>query len=183
MAVRMKASTFRSYVRVLDADGGRDAVMSIVPPDTAALMRDPPLPGTWMDGRHVHDIIVAVGEVGGVTAVRELARRATVDARKLYMGIVEIVLKLFRTSPATLFKRMNALVDKLLEGVDFRYTPTSDRSGVMEVEWAVDYEMPIPEFESLMPTFQTLIDACGTKGTVGMPERLGPRKARYSIRW
>jgi hypothetical protein len=183
MALRVKAKAFRSYLGILIADGKRDAVMAVVPPDTAALMRDPPLPGSWMDGRHMHDVVVAVDAIGGIAAVRELTRRGTADARKPYMSIVEGVLKLFGTSPATLFKRMNTLVGSLLEGVDFRYTPKSDRSGVMEVEWAIDYEMPTCEFVGLMPTFQTLLDACGSKGVVGMPERLGPNKARYSIQW
>jgi hypothetical protein len=183
MAVRIKATTFRSYVAILAGDGKRDAVMAHVPPDTAALMRDPPLPGSWMDGRHVHDVLVAVDQIGGMGAVRELARRGTEDARRPYMSIVEGVLKLFGTSPATLFKRMNALVSSVLEGVDFSYTPTGDRAGVMDVTWSADFEMPMSEFASLMPTFQTLLDSCGAKGVVEMPERLGPSRARYRIQW
>jgi hypothetical protein len=183
MALKVKAKTFRSYVSILTADGKYDAVLAIVPPDTAALMRDPPLPGSWMHGRHMHDVVVAVNAIGGLTAVRELTRRGTEDARKPYMNIVEGVLKLFGTSPATLFKRMNSLVSSILEGVTFRYTAVTERSGVMDVEWEVDYEMPACEFVGLVPTFQTLLSACGAKGVVGTPERLGPARARYAIQW
>ena len=183
MSLRVKANTFRSYIRILTAEGKLEAVVAHVPDDTAALIRTPPLPGSWMDGRHMHDVVVAVDAVGGLAAVRELSRKGTADARKPYMSIVETVLKLFGTSPATLFKRMNKLVDSFLEGVDFRYTPLGERSGVMEVEWQTDYEMPTCEFVGLMPTFQTLLEACGTKGVVGMPERMGPSKARYRIQW
>ena len=183
MAVRIKATTFRSYVAILAGDGKRAAVMANVPPDTAALMRDPPLAGSWMDGRHVHDVLVAVDQIGGTGAVRDLARRATEDARRPYMSIVEGVLKLFGTSPATLFKRMNTLVSSILEGVDFRYTPSGDRGGVMDVTWSVDYMMPMCEFASLMPTFQALLESCGAKGSVGMPERVAPSRARYRIQW
>jgi hypothetical protein len=183
MKLKVKANTFRSYIRILTEDGKLDAVAALVPGDTAQLMRNPPLPGSWMDGRHMHDIVVAVDAGGGLAAVRELSRRGTADARKPYMSIVETVLKLFGTSPATLFKRMNKLVDSFLQGVDFRYTPQTERSGVMEVEWSVEYEMPSCEFVGLMPTFQTLLDSCGAKGVVGMPERMGRNKARYRIQW
>jgi hypothetical protein len=183
MPLKVKAKTFRSYVSILAADKMLDAVRALVPADTAALMRDPPLPGSWMDGRHMHYVVVAVEAVGGMIAVRDLTRKGTEDARKPYMGVVETVLKLFGTSPATLFKRMNSLVGSMLEGVDFRYLPAGDRSGVMEVQWDVDYEMPLCEFVGLMPTFQALLDACGANGVVGMPERLGPGRARYRIQW
>jgi hypothetical protein len=146
-------------------------------------MTDPPLAGSWMELRHMHHIEHAVEKIGGMVAVRDLARKGTEDARKPYMAVVEGVLKLFGTSPATLFKRMNALVSTFIEGIDYKYVSTTERSGVMEVEFKAEYEIPTCIFAGQIPTFETLLNACGVKGVVGQPERIGPNKARYPIQW
>lgn len=181
--MRLKASTFRSYVGILVKDGRRDAVMALVPRETAALMADPPLPGSWMDLQHTIFMTVAVEKLAGMAGVRDLARRGTDDARKPYMGVVESVLKLFGTSPATLFKRMNLLVSSFIEGIDYRYTAETERSGTMDIEWATDLEIPTCVFFGQIPSLQALLDACGAKGIVSAPERLASNKARYRIKW
>jgi hypothetical protein len=164
-------------------EGKRDAVMALVPPETAALIASPPLAGSWMDLGHIFQIVFAMEKLGGLAAVRDLAKKGTDDARKPYMSIVESVLKLFGTSPATLFKRMNSLVSSFIEGVEYNYTPKTDRSGFMEAHYHADYEIPMCVFVSLIPTFQILLDACGAKGSVGTPERTGPTKGRFLISW
>jgi hypothetical protein len=181
--MRVKAKAFRSYIHILECLGKREAVVAAVPPATAKLMADPPLPGSWMDEHHMHHIIEAVEKIGGLVAVRELARRGTEEAREPYMNLVEGVLKLFGTSPATLFKRMNLLVSSLLEGIDYTYTSTGERSGFMDMQWSASYEIPTCVFVAQIPTFQTLLDACGVHGVVGTPERLGPQRARFPIQW
>jgi hypothetical protein len=181
--MRLKASTFRCYVKCLIQDGRRDAVLALVPPETAVLIKDPPLAGSWMDLMHIFHITVAVEQIAGMSAVRELARKGTEDARRPYTGVVESVLKLFGTSPATLFKRMGLLVSSFLEGVEYRYTPRSDRSGVMEIEYKTSQEIPTSVFVSGIPSFQSLLASCGARGVVSQPERLGPNRARYHIQW
>jgi hypothetical protein len=74
-------------------------------------------------------------------------------------------------------------VSSFIEGVDYRYTPTGDRSCVMEMEWAADFEIPMCVFISQIPSFQVLLDACGANGVISPPERLGPTTARYHIQW
>jgi hypothetical protein len=181
--MRLKAATFRTYVSILMKDGMRDAVAALVPPETAALMRDPPLAGSWMGFASIVDLTVAVEKIGGMAAVRELSRKGTAEARKPYMNVVEGVLKLFGTSPATLFKRMNSLVASFIKGVEYKFVSTSDRSGVMEVAFDADYEVPMCAFVGQIPTYQSLLESCGVKGIVGMPERLSPQKARFTIQW
>jgi Protein of unknown function (DUF2378) len=181
--MRLKAATFRTYIRILTEDGRREAVRALVPPETAALMLEPPLSGSWMDLAHMHHIDHAVETLGGMAAVRDLARKGTDQARKPYMGVVEGVLKLFGTSPATLFKRMNTLVSSFVSGIDYRYTATGERSGTMVVAFDADHELPTSAFVGQIPTLQTLLDTCGVKGVVGAPERLGPQTARFHIQW
>lgn len=180
---RIKALTFRSYISILTKELRYDAVVAAVPAETARLMAAPPLAASWMDFRHLVYIGSAVEVIGGTTAVRDLARKATDDARKPYMGVVESVLKLFGTSPATLFKRMSSLVNSFIQGVDFEYTPLSERSGTMEVQYHADYEIPNSVFVGVAPTFQTLLDACGATGVVGPAQRISATAARFSIRW
>jgi hypothetical protein len=181
--MRLKASSFRSYVGIVERQGRRDAVLALVPPDTGELMKSPPLPGSWMDLRHILDVIQAVETVGGMTAVLDLARQGTEDARRAYMVIVDGVLRLFGTSPATLFKRMNTLVASFIEGIDYRYTATGERSGVMEVEYRCGFEIPMCVFVGSISVFQTLIHSCGCEGVIGQPERLSATTARFQIRW
>jgi hypothetical protein len=181
--MRLKAWTFRTYLTLLAKDEKCDTVMALVPPETATLMANPPLAGSWMDFSHILNIVKAVEKVGGLAAVRELARKGNEQARKPYMGIVETVLRLFGTSPATLFKRMNSLVSSFLQGVDFAYTPINEQSGFMEVTYAAEFEIPSCAYMTLVPTFETLLGACGARGVVGAPERLSATSARLRIQW
>jgi hypothetical protein len=181
--IQLKAMTFRSYVGILVKDGLRDAVVARVPPATAALMANPPLAGSWMDFQPIFQVMEAVEAIGGLPAVRELSRKGTSESRKPYMGVVESVIKLFGTSPATLFKRMNSLVSSFIRGVDFKYTATDERAGVMEVEFLPEYPIPMCAFIGQVPTFQALFEVCGVQGTVGQPERLSPHKARFHLKW
>lgn len=181
--IQLKAMTFRAYLAVLDKDNLRAAIVARVPPEAAALMAAPPLAGSWMDFLTMLHITEAMEAVGGMAGVRDLARKGTNEARKPYMGIVESVIKLFGTSPATLFKRMSSLVGSFIRGVDFQYIAKSERSGVMEVEFLPEYPIPMCVFVSQLPSFQALFDTCGVKGLIGQPERLSTHKARTTLQW
>ena len=181
--VRVKALTFRSFVTAVEKHGKRDAVLTRVPRDTAALIESPPLPGSWMDLWTVWHIIQALEEIGGMPLVREVSRQATDDARRPYMRIVDSVLKMFGTSPATLFKRMNSLVTSFIQGVDYAYSVRDDRSGIMQVVYKCQPAIPDCVFVSLTPTFQTLLESCGHQGLVSPYERLSTHSARYVIQW
>jgi hypothetical protein len=50
--IELKATTFRSYVELLRKDGQLDAVKALVPPETAALIDNPPLASSWMGFVH-----------------------------------------------------------------------------------------------------------------------------------
>ena len=181
--IQLKAMTFRSYLAILAKDNQLAAVVARVPPATAALMADPPLAGSWMDFIAMLHISEAMESIGGMAAVRDLARKGTNDARKPYMGVVETVLKLFGTSPATLFKRMNSLVGSFIRGIDFQYIAKSERSGVMEVTFLPEYPIPMCVFVSQVPSYQTLFETCGVSGVIGQPERVSTQKARTTLQW
>jgi hypothetical protein len=181
--VRLKASTLRSYVAVLVKDHRRDAVLARVPPETAALMVDLPLATSWIDFKHIMHITQAVEALTGLPGVRDFHRKAVDDAKGPHIRILEGVLRMFGMSPAVVFKRLNDIVKHTIENNVYSYRATSDRSGVMEVSWLLDYEVPSCMFHGMSATLQTILDTCGVKGVVGIPERSGPAAARYVIQW
>ncbi|HEX4460189.1 MAG TPA: hypothetical protein VIA18_19560 [Polyangia bacterium] len=181
--IQLKATSFRAYLSVLDKDDLRAAIVARVPPETAALMAAPPLGGSWMDFITMLHITEAMEAVGGMAGVRDLARKGTNEARKPYMGVVETVIKLFGTSPATLFKRMNSLVGSFIRGIDFQYIAKSERSGVMEVTFLPEYPIPMCVFVSQAPSYQALFETCGVNGVIGQPERVNTQKARTALQW
>jgi hypothetical protein len=181
--MRLKASILRSYSQVLANDGKLAAVLAIVPPGTAAVIQSPPLASSWIDFDHIIQLTVAIETLGGMMAVRDFTKKATAAARKPYMGMVEGVLKLFGTSPATLLKRMNDMVKSNIENIDYSYTATGERSGLMEITWGLDCEVPTCVLVGAGPVLNVVIEACGVEGIVGQPTRLAPNKARFAVQW
>jgi hypothetical protein len=168
---------------VLLKDRHFDAVRARVPEETAELMAHLPLSTNWIDFRHVMYITQAVEALYGMSGVRDFVRKAIDDTKGPHLRVLESVLRLFGMSPATVFKRLNDIVKHTIENNDYLYTPTSDRSGIMEVHWRVDYDIPTCMLFGVSATFHTIFESCGAKGVVGNPERLGPTAARYVLQW
>jgi hypothetical protein len=181
--VRLKGSTVRCYLQVIDRDPRRDAIVANLPAATVALVLNPPLATSWVDFAHVTALTLAVESAGGVAAVRDLARKVVDQAKRPHLRILEGVLRLFGASPATVLRRMSDIVKHTIENNQWTYTPTSERSGVMDVRWLVDGEVPSCMFIGATATIQAVLDACGVRGLIGAPERIGPAHARYVIQW
>jgi hypothetical protein len=182
--MRMKGRLLRAYVKWLVRDKKLDAVLQRVPPETAELIRDPPLPGTWIDRELVAPIVAAVDEIGGKAAVRRMFKTVMTEehlplARPGLTGL----LRIFGASPATLYKRFHQLMRTSMEGMECEYTPTSERSGLFELRYAVDDEVPMSSFIAFMPTLEAALDLCAVRGTVSEPERKGPARVVYRIIW
>jgi hypothetical protein len=181
--VRIKAQWFRTQLAVLTSQGMLDVVCARVSRETAEVIANPPLSGSWMSYAHIIEICLAVESIGGLAAVRELAAKVTEVSRKPYMAITEGILKLFGTSPATLLKRINTINRTIVEGIDFTYIGTGERSCVVLIEYAAKVEFPLCAFIGPAASFPVYFDLCGVKGVVGAPERIGPNKARYKLSW
>jgi hypothetical protein len=181
--MRLKGSTLRSYVEVLQRERRREAVMERVPPETAALIATPPLASTWVDWLHVVHITRAVEALSGLQGVRDFARKMIDEAKKPHLRLLEGLLRLFGASPASIFQRMNDLVKGTIENQEFIYTPLSERSGVMEMRYFIDDEVPHCIHISAMSTLQAILDVCGAKGTIGYPDLVGPNRVAYKIHW
>jgi hypothetical protein len=181
--VRLKGTTLRAYASVLARSRRLDAVLAVVPADVAALLRSPPLAGKWVDWRVIAEVLVAVEGLEGTTGVRKFARETLDETMVTYRPMVAGALRLFGTSPPTVFKRLNDLLRPGLEGLEYRYQPVSDRSGIMHATYAVDGEVPSSFFVAGMAVLELALELCSARGTVGLPERHGAASASYSIIW
>jgi hypothetical protein len=174
----------RSYVNWLVQDKKFGAVLERVPAVTAGLMRNPPLAGTWVERAHVVPIVVAVDALYGKAGVRRMSK-ATVGSElmeKLRPALAAL-LRIFGTSPATIYRRTNDMLKASMEGVECKFTSTSERSGIFELRYDLQEEVPMCSFVTFMATLEYALEVCSARGTVSEPERIGPAAASYRIIW
>ena len=149
----------------------------------ARLVASPPLASTWIDWWHVVHITLAVESLAGLEGVREFAGKMINEAKKPHLRLVEGLLRLFGTSPATIFRHMNEIVKHTIENQEFIYKPISDRAGVMEMRYLTDAEVPHCIHVSAIATLQATLDACGVAGVISPPESIGVNRVTYKIQW
>jgi hypothetical protein len=184
VSFEVKAATLRAHVKWLLREGKLEAVMARVPPEVAELARDPPLASTWIDYQRIEPIMVALAEIEGTQAVLRMSRdelkaELTTPLRHMISG----VLRLFGTSPATVYGRLNDMVKTSARGMDFQFEPQFDRAGVMTVRYDVEREIPFCMFVSCVASLEKVLELCGVHGRVGDPERVNHSTARFRINW
>jgi hypothetical protein len=181
--MRLKGSTLRAYVNALEKLPRREEVIARMPERTARLIAAPPLAGSWVDFMHIVDITVAVEAVVGTIGLRDFAHRAVEEAKGPHIKMLEGLLRLFGTSPATLFKRMNDLVKSTIEDIEYTYTATSNHSGLMTVRYELEEQLPMCMYIGGTQVLQTIFEACGVKGMIGNPEPKGVNCVEYKLQW
>ena len=182
--MRVKGLAFRCYVNWLQREKKTDAVIARLPAPTAALLREPPLPGAWIDGMDMVRIVSAIEMVAGLDAVRRCGKETIEDLLPKHHTLVTGLLRLFGATPATLFRRVNDLMRTSVEGINYTYTPKDERSGVMEVRYNVPGELPMCAFVNGMTLFMVLFSLAGVRnGFIGDPQRRGPATVAYQLRW
>jgi hypothetical protein len=182
--VLVKATTPRAYLKWLTRHKMFDAVLKLVPPGTAALMREPPLQSTWVQSESIEPIVRAVETLEGKAGVRRMSRETLHDEllpplRKMATNI----LRLLGTSPATVYRHIDDLARTSIKGMNVYYTPTSERSGSVRITYDVDYEVPDCTFVAVMATLEGVLDLCEEHGTVSDPARRSRNSADYRVRW
>ena len=181
--VRVRGSTVRAYLKLVDEDPAKAALLALLPPATMALFAAPPLPSSWVEWEPILHITAAMEKLGGPVAVRRLAGRAINEAKGPHIRILEGLLRLFGASPASIFGRFNHLVKNAMQNVEFIYMPTSERSGMMEVHYHANGEVPGYIFWGAVQVLTSVLQSCGKTGRVSDPQRLSPTAAVYRIEW
>jgi hypothetical protein len=184
-AVQVKGSLVKSVVVTLTRHGLRAEVLARVGATAAALIRDPPLPTAWIEGRHHNEILQALHDLLGPEELRALNREA-VELAPFVRGAALAVLRAFGTSPDTLLARFDRVAGTIARGVIYRWTPSSDSSGFFEVEYPTLQNVPIAPFVATAGALGQLFDLCGVQGTVGSPEWVSngcQNRARFAMSW
>src|SRR5262245_13836083 len=175
---------FRAHVEYLEKTGKLESVLARVSPETAALARNLPLPGSWLDGWTVNELVQGLYELEGVAGARRLIQ-GVVDGRmmSILLPVIKAVMRVLGGSPAILFARYSDVLQRHLEGVDFEWTQTSDTGGTVVMRFHTDRKLMISNFQCAVQGLDVVFQICSVHGTVSEPEILDATTARYQVRW
>jgi hypothetical protein len=181
---RLKASALRGFAGEARALEIYDQVAARVHPSTRALMGSPPPASVWIDASITEDVLRAVEAVRGRAALRDFSRRGLLaSTAPLLRPMVEPLLRLFGTSPATLFARAELLTATTSRGVAFAYAPGGARAGAMVVSFPERAEAPLHTLFAFAGTLEVVFSWCGVEGKVSDPTVTAPNAGRYAITW
>jgi hypothetical protein len=187
LPLEVKGSIVRSLVAAIAAHGQRDAVAARVSPAARALLTDPPLPTMWIDGRLSLELYQAVYDAAGAEQLRRISREAIErGVVPLLRSIIERVLAIFGTSPATLLSRLDRAAAGTTRGLVYRYEAIDDTSGRFEIEFPSLTDVPFGAFVATGGALELVFELCGVRGTFSEPEMvLNGRKnrMRYTVMW
>src|SRR5262245_53407468 len=129
-AFRVKGTVFRGHLRHLKDVGRLEPVLTLLSPEAAALVRDQPLPGSWVDAHPLEEVLRVVDQLYGIPAVWEMQRDVLEhDMLPFYFPMVQGIIRVLGTSPEVLFKNYQNLIRMNVRGMDFRYERFSDNEG------------------------------------------------------
>ena len=102
----------------------------------------------------------------------------------LLRPLIEGILRLFGTSPATIFSRLELLTRTNLRGCEFKWRAETETSGEIEVRFVSRRQLPRRAFISFVGSFEVVLELCGKKGTVSSPDLLTDGSgARFVVEW
>ena len=180
----IKAKAVRSYANWLARENKLNRVLEEVPPSTAALVCNPPLPSTWVDAALLEPVFCAIERLDGDDVLRRMSREALrAELIPPLRRMMSAIVRLLGASPGTLYGHMNELIKTSVVGLDIGFTSTSTRSGVVVASFDVPGEVPACIFIALTATLEAVLDFCGARGKVSGPVREAPARARYQIEW
>jgi len=165
----------QGYLKTIDRMGLREEVRERVSDRTRAVMDKPPLVVSTVGGSILDDMMVAVAAVRGIDTVREVASKSMIDTLGVVLKkLLTNTLKLFGRSPKSIFERVGTLSAAMIRGLEFRYQPLDDTSGVIHIDF------PAPVSEAYQAAWEGTLEyaylLCETSGTVRR-QKPGPTRA------
>ncbi|MFO0620173.1 MAG: hypothetical protein U0745_02165 [Polyangia bacterium] len=187
MRLDVKASIWLSRLRVVPKFVPILDIRNMVSPATRKLIDDPPPQSSWMPGAAIIELDAALYDLRGADACARCSRECSeVAGNTILRSITEGMLRLFGTSPATLFERMNQVVSTSVRGVEYVYTAQTAKSGRMLVRYPQCSNLPHSVFVAISGGLAGTFGFLGLTGSVAPPDanQLPPRSAAtYLIRW
>jgi hypothetical protein len=162
----VRGVSMQGYLEYLRGVGAFPGVLAVIAPRTRSVLLDPPLTTEWIELTHNLDLFAAYAEVAGADAVRRMAYAATRDSISWVLRpVVRSALHAFGSSPATLFSRSALLLRFSVRGQTFRYEPTGEKSGLLEIR-TIGVHPPSSFFDAWAGIVEYVIEMCATTGAV-----------------
>src|SRR5262249_14039403 len=151
--------------------GRLDDVLARVSPETAAMARNLPLPGSWIDGWFLNELVQGLYELEGTAGARRLVQ-GVVDGRmmSILLPVIKAVMRVLGGSPAILFSRYGDVLQRHVEGLDFVWTQTDDTSGSVVLRFHTDHKLMTSHFQCAVQGLHVVFQICSVQGTVSDPE-------------
>jgi hypothetical protein len=185
--VETKGSVVRSLAATLAEHRLLDGIAAAVSPVARAMLRDPPLPTEWIDGRVLNEIFEAILQLHGPDLLRKLNRQSIErGVSPLIRGAAESVLRVFGVSPATLLSRLGRVAGTMSRGVAYHYDPETATSGAFDLEYPDLVDVPLGASIATVGGLELIFDMCATRGSFGPPEVVpnGRRnRVRFPVTW
>jgi len=180
---RIKGNILRVWARAVEKAGILPRVESRLSDETLALLKNPPLAGSWTEAAPLSELFLAVHDICGRDTALKLARSTTKEIAPFYMSMLGSLLRLFGTSPASLFQRLHELVKQTMDGLEYRWVATGERSGTMEVIYPPGSTVNQAQFLSIIPTMEVMFDLCKVQGAISDPKPTSDRSAKFTLSW
>jgi hypothetical protein len=160
-----------------------DGIAAAVSPAARAMLREPPLPTEWIDGRVINEIFEAILQIHGADLLRRLNRQSVErGVSPLIRGAAESVLRVFGISPATLLSRLGRVAGTMSRGVVYRYDVETPTSGTFEIEYPDLVDVPLGPSIATVGGLELVFDMCSTRGSFGAPS-IAPNGRRNRVQF
>jgi hypothetical protein len=179
----VKGATLRAYVKFLRDHKKLEAICARVSTEVAAVLNEPPLPGSWLEAKLLEDIVEAYTVQEGKAASLDMARQVIGDMVPKYVGVMQGVLRILGMSPPKLLARMNEMMKPTVMGQDYQVTSTGERSCLVDLRIATTRQVPRSAFIGPVAAFELIFSLCGIKGTISDAQVTGPQSARFTLSW
>lgn len=187
LPVETKGSVVRSLAATLVEHRLLEGVAAAVSAPARVMLRDPPLPTEWIDGRVLNEIFEAILQIHGAERLRRLNRESIErGVSPLIRGAAEGLLRVFGVSPATLLSRMSRVGGTISRGVIYHYTAASESSGAFELEYPQLVDVPLGPSIATVGGLEMVFEMCAVRGSFGPPEVVpnGQRnRVRFPVSW
>lgn len=187
LPLEIKGSVVRSLAATLVEHRFLDGIAAAVSPEARVMLRDPPLPTQWIDGRVLNEILEAIFRIHGPEVLRRLNRESVErGVSPLVRGAAESLLRVFGVSPATLLSRMGRVGGTMSRGVVYHYVVTSETSGTFDLEYTDLVDVPLGPSIATVGALEMIFDMCSVRGSFGLPDVVpnGRRnRMRFAVSW
>src|SRR5262249_46375620 len=132
---RVAAMMFRSYLSMFESRGLLEKLRPKMTPSLAAIVARPPFPVAWVESGLLYEMLELAGDATSYDDIRQIAYENTSQQTgQMIVPMLRTLLRLWGTTPATIFKNMSSVVSVQVKGTKLVYVPETDTSGVMEID-------------------------------------------------